>query len=310
MFRPHIKPYEYPLFHNLISSFRIYDYNIVTMLYWKRKNLHKIKDERLEKNIIKEYNRIIDKLVYKKELLILTQTLKGKVAFITGAGRGIGKATAIALAKEGVNLGIMATTESNLRDVASVVEGLGVKVAYSAVDVSSLEQVQQAIERITNQIGKADILINCAGVSKFATLLDMDPEEWKKIIDVNLMGTYYVTRTVLPQLIEKNSGDVINISSTNGLGGAATSSAYSASKFGVIGLTESVAQEVRRNNIRVSALTPSTVATDMAIDLNLIPENDEKYMQPEDIAELIVAQLQLNQRVYLKSASIIATNPF
>ena len=173
-----------------------------------------------------------------------------------------------------------------------------------------MEQVQQAIERITNQIGKADILINCAGVSKFATLLDMDPEEWKKIIDVNLMGTYYVTRTVLPQLIEKNSGDVINISSTNGLGGAATSSAYSASKFGVIGLTESVAQEVRRNNIRVSALTPSTVATDMAIDLNLIPENDEKYMQPEDIAELIVAQLQLNQRVYLKSASIIATNPF
>ena len=240
----------------------------------------------------------------------MTQTLKGKVAFITGAGRGIGKATAIALAKEGVNLGIMATTESNLRDVASVVEGLGVKVAYCAVDVSSLEQVQQAIERITNQIGKADILINCAGVSKFATLLDMDPEEWKKIIDVNLMGTYYVTRTVLPQLIEKNSGDVINISSTNGLGGAATSSAYSASKFGVIGLTESVAQEVRRNNIRVSALTPSTVATDMAIDLNLIPENDEKYMQPEDIAELIVAQLQLNQRVYLKSASIIATNPF
>ena len=135
----------------------------------------------------------------------MTQTLKGKVAFITGAGRGIGKATAIALAKEGVNLGIMATTESNLKDVASVVEGLGVKVAYCAVDVSSLEQVQQAIEKITNQIGKADILINCAGVSKFATLLDMDPEEWKKIIDVNLMGTYYVTRTVLPQLIEKNS---------------------------------------------------------------------------------------------------------
>lgn len=238
------------------------------------------------------------------------QTLKGKVAFITGAGRGIGKATAIALAKEGVNLGIMATTESNLKDVASVVEGLGVKVAYCAVDVSSLVEVQQAIEKLTNQIGKADILINCAGISKFASLLDMDPEEWKKIIDVNLMGTYYVTRTVLPQLIEKNSGDVINISSTNGLGGAATSSAYSASKFGVIGLTESVAQEVRRNNIRVSALTPSTVATDMAIDLNLIPENDDKYMQPEDIAELIVAQLKLNQRVYLKTASIIATNPF
>ena len=240
----------------------------------------------------------------------MAQSLTGKVAFITGAGRGIGKATAIALANEGVNLGLLATTESNLKDVASVVEGLGVKVAYSAVDVSYLEQVQQAIEKITNQFGKADILINCAGISKFSSLLDMDPEEWKRIIDVNLMGTYYVTRTVLPQLIEKNGGDVINISSTNGLGGAATSSAYSASKFGVIGLTESLAQEVRRNNIRVSALTPSTVATDMAIDLNLIPENDDKYMQPEDIAELIVAQLKLNQRVYLKSASILATNPF
>ena len=141
-------------------------------------------------------------------------------------------------------------------------------------------------------------------------VLDMDPEEWKRIIDVNLMGTYYVTRTVLPQLIEKNSGDVINISSTNGLNGAATSSAYSASKFGVIGLTESLAQEVRRNNIRVTALTPSTVATDMALDLKLIPENDEKYMQPEDIAELIISQLKLNQRVYIKTASILATNPF
>jgi 3-oxoacyl-[acyl-carrier protein] reductase len=240
----------------------------------------------------------------------LVQSLKGKVAFITGAGRGIGKATAIALAKEGVNIGLLATTESNLQEVAREVEGLGVKAVYAAVDVSSLEQVEQAVEKITNELGKADILINSAGVGKFASLLEMDPEEWKKIIDINLMGTYYVTRTVLPQLIAKNAGDIINISSTNGLNGAATSSAYSASKFGVIGLTESLAQEVRRNNIRVTALTPSTVATDMALGLNLIPDNDAKYMQPEDIAEFIVAQLKLNQRVYVKTASMLATNPF
>ncbi|WP_428908267.1 3-ketoacyl-ACP reductase [Niallia sp. Krafla_26] len=240
----------------------------------------------------------------------MVQSLKGKVAFITGAGRGIGKAAAKALANEGVNLGLLATTESNLKAVAKDVEEFGVKVAYAAVDVSSLDQVQQAIEKITNELGHADILINSAGVGKFASLMDMEPEEWKKIIDVNLMGTYYVTRTVLPQLIEKNKGDIINISSTNGLNGAATSSAYSASKFGVIGLTESLAQEVRRNNIRVTALTPSTVATDMALDLKLIPEQDEKYMQPEDIAELIVSHLKLNQRVYIKNASILATNPF
>ncbi|MNE48073.1 putative oxidoreductase [compost metagenome] len=164
---------------------------------------------------------------------------------------------------------------------------------------------------LKNELGAADILINNAGIATFGTLLEMDPEEWKGMIDVNLMGTYYVTRAVLPQLIDKNAGDIINISSTNGLNGAATSSAYSASKFAMIGLTESLAQEVRRNNIRVSALTPSTIATDLALDLNLIKENnDAKFVQPEDIAEFIIDQLKLNPRVYVKTASFIATNPF
>ncbi|MFZ7946024.1 MULTISPECIES: 3-ketoacyl-ACP reductase [Bacillaceae] len=241
----------------------------------------------------------------------MAQSLEGKVAIVTGAGRGIGKAIAIALANEGVKVGLLARTEAALKEVASEVAGLGVKAAYAAVDVSSLEQVNQAIEKLTNELGTADILINNAGIGKFATLLEMDPEEWKKIIDVNIMGTYHVTRAVLPQLIEKNGGDIINISSTNGLNGAATSSAYSASKFGVIGLTESLAQEVRRNNIRVTALTPSTVATELAVKTNLIAENNEdKYMQPEDIAEFIVSQLKLHPRVYIKAASLLATNPF
>lgn len=242
---------------------------------------------------------------------MMGQSLNGKVAFVTGAARGIGKATAIALAKEGVNVGLLARTEASLKEVATEIEGLGVKVAYATADVSSKEQVEGAIASLTNALGSADILINNAGTATFGTVLDMDPEEWKKIIDVNLMGTYYVTRAVLPQLIEKNGGDIINISSTNGLNGAATSSAYSASKFAVIGLTESLAQEVRRNNIRVSALTPSTVATDLAADLSLISANDEsKFMQPEDIAEFIVNQLKLNPRIYVKTASFIATNPY
>ena len=241
----------------------------------------------------------------------MAQELNGKTAFITGAARGIGKATALHLAKEGVNIGLIARTESALKEVASEIEGLGVKVAYAVADVSSKEQVEAAVASLTNDLGTTDILINNAGVASFAPVLEMDPEEWKKIIDVNVMGTYYVTRAVLPQLIEKNGGDIINISSTNGLGGAATASAYSASKFAVIGFTESLAQEVRRNNIRVSALTPSTVATDLALDLNLIKENNEsKIMQPEDIAEFIVSQLKLNPRVYVKTASFIATNPF
>ena len=241
----------------------------------------------------------------------MAQSLQGKTAFITGAARGIGKATALLLAKEGVNVGLLARTEATLKEVAAEIEGLGVKVAYTTADVSSQEQVEVAISKLTNDLGPADILINNAGIATFGTVMDMDPKEWQQIIDTNLMGTYYVTRAVLPQLIEKNGGDIINISSTNGLSGAATSSAYSASKFAVIGFTESLAQEVRRNNIRVSALTPSTVATDLAVDLNLIKENNEsKFMQAEDIAEFIVSQLKLNPRVYVKTASFIATNPY
>lgn len=241
----------------------------------------------------------------------MAQSLQGKVSIITGAARGIGRATAVALAREGVNVGLIARNGAALQQLAAELEGLGVKSAYAIADVSSQEQVEAAIAAITKQLGSADILINNAGIATFGTVLEMDPEEWKRMIDTNLLGTYYVTRAVLPQLIEKNGGDIINISSTNGLSGAATSSAYSASKFAVIGFTESLAQEVRRNNIRVSALTPSTVATDLALDLNLIKENVEsKYMQPEDIAEFIVNQLKLNPRIYVKTASFIATNPY
>lgn len=241
----------------------------------------------------------------------MAQSLQGKVAFITGAARGIGKAAAIALAKEGVHVGLLARTESTLKEVSDEIGKLGVKTAYAAADVSSQEQAEKAVASLTEQLGEADILINNAGIATFGTVQDMEPAEWKRIIDVNVMGTYYVTRAVLPQLIGKNGGDIINIASTNGLNGAATSSAYSASKFAVIGFTESLAQEVRRNNIRVSALAPSTVATDLALDLDLIKENNEsKTIQPEDIAEVIVSQLKLHPRVYTKTATFIATNPF
>lgn len=237
------------------------------------------------------------------------QCIKGKTALVTGAGKGIGKATAIALAKEGVNIGLLARTEADLREVAAEIEQLGVKVAYATADVSSLEEVEKAVNHVTSQLGSFDILINNAGIGKFGGFLELDPEEWKKMIDVNLIGVYYVTRSVLPQLIEKNGGDIINISSTAGQKGAPVTSAYSASKFGLLGLTESLALEVRKHNIRVTALTPSTVATELAYKENLTDGNPEKVMQPEDLAELIVAQLKLHPRVFLKSAGLWSTNP-
>ncbi|WP_100407986.1 3-ketoacyl-ACP reductase [Bacillus solitudinis] len=237
------------------------------------------------------------------------QSLKGKTALITGAGKGIGKATAISLAKEGVNVGLLARTEEDLKKVAVEIEQYGVNVAYATVDVSSLEQVEKAVNHVTTQLGAFDIVINNAGVAKFGGFLELTPEEWKNIIDINLMGVYYVTRTVLPQLINKNGGDIINISSTAGQKGAPVTSAYSASKFGLLGLTESLALEVRKHNIRVTALTPSTVATELALKENLTDGNPEKVMQPEDLAEFIVAQLKLHPRVFLKSAGLWSTNP-
>jgi len=110
-------------------------------------------------------------------------------------------------------------------------------------------------------------------------------------------------------MIEKQGGDIINISSTAGKNGAAVTSAYSASKFALIGLSESLMQEVRKHNIRVSTLTPSTVASDLSKELKLTDGNPEKVMQPEDLAELIVAQLKLNRRVFLKEAGLWSTNP-
>ncbi|MED3973083.1 3-ketoacyl-ACP reductase [Priestia megaterium] len=239
----------------------------------------------------------------------MAQSLKGKVALITGAGKGIGRSTAIELAKEGVNIGLIARTESDLKAVASELEAFDVQVAYATADVSSMEEVNATVEHLHTKLGATDILINNAGIGKFGSFLELDPAEWKQIIDVNLMGVYYVTRAVLPQLIEKNGGDIINISSTAGQKGAPVTSAYSASKFGVLGLTESLALEVRKHNIRVTALTPSTVATELAYKENLTDGNPDKVMQPEDLAEIMVAQLKLHPRIFIKSAGMWSTNP-
>jgi 3-oxoacyl-[acyl-carrier protein] reductase len=237
------------------------------------------------------------------------QNISGKNAIITGAGRGIGRATAIAFAKEGINVGLIGKTEANLEKVADELRVHGVNVSIAAADVADNESVTAAVTHVKSELGPIDILVNNAGIGKFGKFLELTPEEFKNIIDVNLMGIYYVTRAVLPEMIERQTGDIINISSTAGQKGAPVTSAYSASKFGVLGLTESLMLEVRKHNIRVSALTPSTVATDLAFEENLTDGNPDKVLQPEDLAELMVAQLKLHPRVLLKSAGLWSTNP-
>lgn len=237
------------------------------------------------------------------------ESLKGKIALITGAGKGIGRAVAIALAKEGVNVGLIARTAKDLQKVAEEVKSFGMKAAIATADVSDIQSVNTAVENIQKELGNIDILINNAGTASFGKFLELEPADWENQIKVNLFGVYYVTRAVLPKMIERKTGDIINISSTAGLKGNAVTSAYSASKFGLMGLTESLMQEVRKYNIRVTALTPSTVVTDLAKSANLINNNEDKLMHPEDFAELMVAHLKLNRRVFVKDASIWSTNP-
>ncbi|WP_055435485.1 3-ketoacyl-ACP reductase [Lacinutrix algicola] len=236
--------------------------------------------------------------------------LKNKKAIITGGGRGLGKATAIAFAKEGIDVAITGRNESVLKETVLELEALGVNAIYSVFDVGNYDEVKTAIKSIIDTFGTIDILVNNAGIAAFGTFNDMDVKQWSQIIQTNLMGMYYVTKEVLPYLIEKNEGDIINVSSTAGLNGNATTSAYSASKFAVIGMSESLMKEVRKNNIRVCTLTPSTIASDMSVELGIADkDSQDSVLQPEDFAELVVAGLKLPRRAMLKSVALWSTNP-
>lgn len=237
-------------------------------------------------------------------------SLRGKKAVVTGAGKGIGRALAVALAKEGVHVGLIARTAADLESLShDLIHTYGIQVSIAPADISQRHEVEAAMNKITQELGTVDILINNAGIAQFGLLAEMSPEDWERIMQVNVMGTYYVTRTVLPLMMEQDSGNIINISSTAGERGFATGSAYCASKFAVLGLTESLMPEVRKHNIRVVALTPSTVNTDLARNLGLKLGEQEYMMQPEDVAELALATLKLPSRVFVKSAGIWTTNP-
>jgi 3-oxoacyl-[acyl-carrier protein] reductase len=237
------------------------------------------------------------------------QSLKGKNALVTGAGKGIGKAIALALAAEGVNLALVARTEKDLQAVAAEAKKSGVRVELVTADVADRPAVEAAVRQLASALGPIDILINNAGIGRFGKFMELSPEEWEQVVKVNLFGAYYFTRAVLPSMLERQTGDIVNISSTAGQKGSPMTSAYSASKFGLIGMSESLMLEVRKSNIRVFTMTPSTVATDMAIDLILTDGNPESVMQAEDFAELLVSQLKLNRRVVVKDSGIWSTNP-
>lgn len=238
------------------------------------------------------------------------ENLKGKKALVTGGSRGLGKAIALALAAEGVDVAITGRNEKSLKETTKELQTRGIKTMYSVFDISNFQEVEFSLKKLQNDFGTFDILINNAGIAAFGSFLDMPEKEWMNIVQTNLFGPYYVSKTILPSMIEKKGGDIINVSSTAGLKGGATTSAYSVSKAGLISLSESLMFEMRKHNIRVTTLTPSTIASDMSVkELKITDGNPEKVLQPEDFADLVIDILKLNKRALLANASLWSTNP-
>lgn len=219
-----------------------------------------------------------------------------KTAFVTGAARGIGKEIAIKMAKEGYDVAInYRSLNDELEKLKTEIEtNFGVKCALVQGDVSKFEDAERMVKETVEQLGKIDVLVNNAGITKDGLLMRMTKEDFESVVNINLVGTFNVTRNVIPLMIKQKSGRIINISSVVGVTGNAGQTNYSASKAGIIGFTKSLAREVASRNILVNAVAPGFIATDMtsvlsdAVKENINTQIPLKRMgTAEDVANLV-----------------------
>jgi 3-oxoacyl-[acyl-carrier protein] reductase len=187
--------------------------------------------------------------------------IKDQVAVITGASRGIGRACAVALAKEGVHVVLTARTEPELRDLATECEGLGVKTLVVVAEASKPEDVERVRAEAMRAFGQVDILINNVGVAKYGSFLENTVEDYDWMMDTNMRSTFLFTRAFLPSMVERKSGTVIIVSSQAGLNGFANEAVYCATKHAQVGFAEALDREYREHNIKVSLLCPGGVNT-------------------------------------------------
>ncbi len=220
----------------------------------------------------------------------------GKVAFVTGAASGIGRAAAIAFAAEGARVAILDRTEDALKETEAAVKDAGGEVLTIACDISLPEQVETAVRQVVERFGQLDVAFNNAGVeNKAAPLHEIELEEWDRILGINLRGTFLCMKYEIAQMVRQGGGVVVNTSSGAGIRGVAGGAAYAASKHAIIGITRSAALDYAKQNIRVNAVLPGNIETPMmdrftggdiqkAIDLEPVG----RLGKPEEIAEAVL----------------------
>ena len=218
--------------------------------------------------------------------------LKGKVALVTGASRGIGRAIALRLAQAGADIALIyASNGQAAQEAAGQVEALGVRALALRADVSDFAQAQSAYAQVKEALGAPDILVNNAGITRDGLAMRMSQADFDRVVQVNLNGAFYLTRAALPDFVRRRSGRIINITSVSGLDGNPGQANYAASKAGLVGLTKALAREVASRGITVNAVAPGFVDTDMTAAMNpdtlaqalkLVPMG--RAAQPQEIA--------------------------
>jgi NAD(P)-dependent dehydrogenase (short-subunit alcohol dehydrogenase family) len=216
--------------------------------------------------------------------------LEGKVALITGASRGIGKAIARSLGRMGATLSLCARDAQKLQSVRRELESQGTKVLAVPADLARPGDIASLVQTTEDSLGPIEILVNNAGMSHFAPVQEESEANWDAVLDTNLKAVFLLTRAVAPGMISRRSGHIINIASLAGKNAFAGGGVYCASKWGLLGLTQCAAEDLRPYGIRVSAVCPGSVATDFSPHSTKDPA---KMLQPEDVAhavEMILTQ--------------------
>lgn len=227
------------------------------------------------------------------------------MAVVTGAGRGIGAAIAEKLASLGATVVLCGRTEKPLRDTASRISANAGDAQVKTCDVGNLDSVQEFADWVSKTLGRVDVLVNNAGIGAFSGPLHaMTPEAWEKVLNTNLRGVFYCIRSFAPMMIAAKSGHIINISSLAGKNALPNGAAYAASKWGLNGLSYSVAEELRAHKIRVSVVCPGSVDTELSPHEG---KNLSKMLKPDDVAHVVGMLVQQAPQSFVSEVLIRPT---